>query len=356
MKASYRKFSLLFALFTFFAAMLAACGGTPAATPTAAPAAAATAAPAAPAAAATAAPAAEPAATAAPAASGGGGGITIGATIAQFDTFLSLMADGMQKEADSQGVAITLVNAKEDTATQLSQVENFIAQKVSAIIVNPVDTSAVDPITKAAQAAKIPLVYINRLPATMPKDDPNVVFVGSNSIDAGTFQGQWLADKLGGKGSIVIMEGKLDNEAAVKRTEGVETVMAKYPDIKITKKDTANWNREEGRSLMENWLQTGEQIDAVASNNDEMALGALQAIEASGKLGQILVGGVDATPDALASMEAGKLNVTVFQDAAGQGGGSIKAAVSLVKGEKVDQLVYIPYQLVTPENYKEFKK
>jgi inositol transport system substrate-binding protein len=107
---------------------------------------------------------------------------------------------------------------------------------------------------------------------------------------------------------------------------------------------------------MENWLQTGEQIDAVASNNDEMALGALQAIEADGKLGKIVVGGVDATPDALAAMDAGKLNVTVFQDAAGQGGGSVKAAISLVKGEKVDQLVYIPYQLVTPENYKDFKK
>jgi inositol transport system substrate-binding protein len=333
--------SLLFSM--IFAALVAACGSSPAA-PTGGSAA-------------TSAPAASGgAATSAPAASGGGGSITIGATIAQFDTFLSLMADGMQKEADGQGVTISLVNAKEDTAAQLSQVENFIAQKVSAIIVNPVDTSAVEPITKAAQAAGIPLVYVNRLPASLPKDDPKVVFVGSNSIDAGTFQGQWLADKLGGKGNIVIMEGKLDNEAAVKRTEGVETVMTKYPDIKITKKDTANWNREEGRALMENWLQTGEQIDAVASNNDEMALGALQAIEAAGKLGKILVGGVDATPDALASMEAGKLNVTVFQDAAGQGGGSVKAAVGLAKGEKVETFVYIPYQLVTPENFKEFKK
>jgi inositol transport system substrate-binding protein len=344
--ARYRKLSILLSVFTILATFLAACGAAAPATP------AATSAPAAGAAATSAPAAAAP--TSAPAASGGK--ITIGATIAQFDTFLSLMADGMQKEADAAGATITLVNAKEDTATQLSQVENFIAQKVNAIIVNPVDTSAVDPITKACQAAGIPLIYVNRLPATLPKDDPKVVFVGSNSIDAGTFQGEWLADKLGGKGNVVIMEGKLDNEAAVKRTEGVETVMAKFPDIKITKKDTANWNREEGRALMENWLQTGEQIDAVASNNDEMALGALQAIEAAGKLGQILVGGVDATPDALASMEAGKLNVTVFQDASGQGGGSVKAAIGLAKGTTVETFVYIPYQLVTPENYKDFKK
>lgn len=342
--AQFRTSSMFMVLAVLFASLLAACGAT---APTGAPAPAANGS----------APAPDNG-TSAPAPSGNNSGkkLIVGATIAQFDTFLSLMADGMQKEADAAGVQLNTVNAKEDTATQLSQVENFIAQKVDAIIVNPVDTSAVEPITKAAQAAGIPLVYVNRLPASLPKDDPKVVFVGSNSIDAGTFQGQWLADKLGGKGNIVIMEGKLDNEAALKRTEGVETVMAKYPDIKIIKKDTANWNREEGRSLMENWLQTGEQIDAVASNNDEMALGALQAIEAAGKLGKILVGGVDATPDALASMEGGKLNVTVFQDAAGQGGGSVKAAVSLARGETVEQLVYIPYQLVTPDNYKDFKK
>lgn len=331
-----RTASLTLALFLLLSALLAACG---------------TAAPGAPAA--TSASDA-PAATSAPAAAGDDQ-ITIGATIAQFDTFLSLMADGMQAEADAQGAELILVNAEEDTAQQLSQVENFIAQKVDAIIVNAVDTSAVDPITKAAQAAGIPLIYVNRLPATMPQDDPKVVFVGSNSIDAGTFQGEWLAEQLGGKGNVVIMMGKLDNEAAVKRTEGVETVFANYPDIKIIKKDTANWNREEGRSLMENWLQTGEQIDAVASNNDEMALGALQAIADAGKLGTILVGGVDATPDALASMDAGELNVTVFQDAAGQGGGSVQAAISLAKGETVEKNVYIPYQLVTPENYEEFK-
>jgi inositol transport system substrate-binding protein len=288
-------------------------------------------------------------------AAAGGEQLTIGVSIAQFDTFLSLMADGMQKEADSQGVELIQVNAKEDTATQLSQVENFIAQKVDAIVVNAVDTSAVDPITRAAQDAKIPLIYVNRLPANLPQDDPKVVFVGSNSIVAGTYQGEWLANKLGGKGNVVIMMGKLDNEAAINRTEGVEQVFAKYPDIKITKKDTANWSRDEGLTLMENWLATGEQIDAVAANNDEMALGALQALEEAGKADQVLVGGVDATPDALASMESGKLDVTVFQDAAGQGAGSIRAAIGLAKGEQVEKFVDIPYQQVTLENYTQFK-
>lgn len=293
---------------------------------------------------------AQPAAPAAPAT----GKIRIGVSISNFnDTFLTYMKDGMDKYAKSLGsdVEVTYVDAKEDTATQLAQVENFIAQKMNAIVVVPVNTEATTPITEACMKAKVPLVYVNRLPANLPDE---VVFVGSNSIDAGIFQMEYLAKKMGGKGNVVIMMGKLDNEAAIKRTEGVKQVAAKYPDIKIIKEQTANWNRDEGMALMENWLASGDQIDAVASNNDDMALGALRAIEAAGKLGKILVGGVDATPDALAEMAQGKLDVTVFQDAAGQGGGAIKAAVALAKGEKVENRVWIPFQLVTPENYKEF--
>jgi len=280
--------------------------------------------------------------------------IKVGVSIANFnDTFLTYMTDGMKEYAASLGgdVEVTYVDAKEDTATQLAQVENFISQGMNAIVVVPVDTAATDPITAAAKEANTPLVYVNRLPANLPDD---VVFVGSDSIDAGLFQMQYIVDKLGGKGNVVIMMGKLDNEAALQRTAGVEQIAADYPDIKITKKDTANWSREEGLTLMENWLSTGDQIDAVASNNDDMALGAIQAIEAAGLLGKIIVGGTDATPDALAAMKDGKLDVTVFQDAAGQGGGAIKAAVALARGEAVEYRVMIPYVLVTPENYEDF--
>ena len=280
--------------------------------------------------------------------------IKVGVSIANFnDTFLTYMTDGMKEYAASLGedVEVTYVDAKEDTAAQLAQVENFITQGMNAIVVVPVDTAATDPITAAAKEANTPLVYVNRLPANLPDD---VVFVGSDSIDAGLFQMQYIVDKLGGKGNVVIMMGKLDNEAALQRTAGVEQIAADFPDIKITKKDTANWSREEGLTLMENWLSTGDQIDAVASNNDDMALGAIQAIEAAGLLGKIIVGGTDATPDALATMKEGKLDVTVFQDAAGQGSGAIKAAVALARGETVEYRVMIPYVLVTPENYEDF--
>jgi len=278
--------------------------------------------------------------------------IKIGLTMKFDDLWLTTLRDAMTTYAQSQpGVELIAVDSKEDVATQLGQVENFVAQGVDAIIIIPANTDAADPMTKAAQDAGIPLVYVNRIPSNLPE---GVAYVGSDSIQAGIMQAEWIADKLGGKGNVVIMNGDLAQEAAQKRTEGEKQVFAKFPDIHIIKEDTASWDRAQGLALMENWLSTGDQIDAVASNNDEMALGALQAIEAAGLLGKILVGGVDASPDALAEMDKGRLNVTVFQNAKGQGEGGIQAAIALARGEKIEQITWVPFELVTPENYKDF--
>ena len=290
----------------------------------------------------------EPAATA----PSGDQPIKIGLTMKFDDLWLTTLRDAMTAYAESQpGVELIAVDSKEDVATQLGQVENFVAQGVDAIIIIPANTDAADPMTKAAQDAGIPLVYVNRIPSNLPE---GVAYVGSDSIQAGIMQAEWLAEKLGGKGNVVIMNGDLAQEAAQKRTEGEKQVFATFPDIQIIKEDTASWDRAQGLALMENWLSTGDQIDAVASNNDEMAIGALQAIEAAGLLGQILVGGVDASPDALAEMDKGRLNVTVFQNAKGQGEGGIQAAIALARGETIEQITWIPFELVTPENYKDY--
>lgn len=290
----------------------------------------------------------------APAADASGETIKIGVSMLFDDLWLTILRDAITEYAATQeGVELIMVDSKEDVATQLGQVENFVTQGVDAIILIPPNTDATDPATKLATDAGIPLVYVNRKPANLPE---GVYYVGSDSIIAGRLQMEWLAEQLGGKGSCVLMNGNLSQEAAQMRTAGVKEIVAQNPDIQIIKEDTANWSRAEGLALMENWLSTGDQIDCVAANNDEMAIGALQAIEAAGKLGQILVGGVDASPDALAMMDEGKLNVTVFQNAAGQGEGGVKTAIALARGETVEQLVWVDYELVTPENYKEYMK
>lgn len=301
-----------------------------------------------------AAPASAPAAEAPAADAAAGEPIKIGVSMLFDDLWLTTLRDAMTAYADGQeGVELVMVDSKEDVATQLSQVENFVAQQMDAIILIPANTDATDPMTKLATDAGIPLVYVNRKPANLPE---GVAYVGSDSIVAGRLQMEWIAEKLGGKGNVVIMNGNLAQEAAQMRTAGVKEVAAKFPDIKIIKEDTGNWSRDQGLALMENWLSTGDEINAVASNNDEMAIGAISAIDAAGKLGQIIVGGVDASPDALAEMDKERLNVTVFQNAAGQGEGGIKAAIALARGETVEQITWVDYELVTPENYKDYMK
>ena len=293
----------------------------------------------------------------APASGGTGDKVKICVTFPILDQFLQTVADGMQAKADEMGnVELNIQASQEKTDVQLGQVETFIQDKVDAIIVIPVDTDAAGPMTKAATDAGIPLVYVNRRPSDLPTDG-SIPYVGSDSLYAGTVEMQELAKLATGKGNVVILIGDPANEAAVLRTKGCKDVVAQNAGMKVTKEQSGHWKREEGLSIMENWLQTGEQIDVVCGNNDEMALGAIQALKNANKLDKVLVGGVDATKDALAAMKAGDLEVTVFQDAKGQGGGGVDAALKLANGEKVetkDGVVDVPYQLVTPANMADF--
>jgi len=152
--------------------------------------------------------------------------------------------------------------------------------------------------------------------------------------------------------------GELSNQAARMRTQDVHDVVAtdECKGIEIVEEQTANWSRTQGADLVTNWLSAGLEFNAVIANNDEMAIGAIQALKAAGKdMKDYVVAGVDATQDALAAMEAGDLDVTVFQNAAGQGKGSVDAALKLAKGEAVEKKVYIPFELVTPENLKDYQ-
>ncbi|MDW5378800.1 sugar ABC transporter substrate-binding protein [Halomonas sp. HP20-15] len=280
----------------------------------------------------------------------------IGVSVAWFDdNFLTTMRNAMQEEADSQGHDIQFLDAQGDIGRQLSQVQSLAAQGVDAIIINPVDTAATQMMTAAAITSGIPLVYVNRQPEGKDLEREGVVFVGSDQKLAGKLQMEELAKQLGGKGNVAIMLGELASGATHKRTEGVEEVAANYPDIKIIERQPADYQRTKAINLMNNWIVGGQDIDAIAANNDEMALGALIAMQQSGiAADSILVGGIDATRDALEAMQRGGLDVTVFQDAQGQGGGAVKAATRMINGEQVDKITMVPFQLVTKENLDDF--
>jgi inositol transport system substrate-binding protein len=278
--------------------------------------------------------------------------------MSQFDdTWLTYLRESMDQKAKSypEGVQLQFEDARSDVVRQLSQVESFISQKVDAIVVNPVDTAATRKITEAAVKAGIPLVYVNRRPDDL-KLPKGVVTVASNDLEAGEMQMQYLADKMGGKGDIVILLGDLANNSTTNRTKGVKDVLAKYPNIKIEQEQTGIWSRDKGMTLVNDWLTQGRKFDAVVSNNDEMAIGAAMALQQAGvEKGSVLIAGVDGTPDGLNAIKKGNMAVSVFQDAKGQADGSIDTAVKMAKNEPVEQAVWVPYRLITPQNVDTFK-
>ncbi len=287
----------------------------------------------------------------------------IGVSMALFDdNFLTVLRNGMIEYAETlDGVELQVEDAGNDVAKQLDQINNFIASGVDAIIVNPVDTSATQAMSDAAAAADVPLVYVNREPVNVDSLPDNQAFVASDERESGTLETQEICRLLKEAGkteaNVYVLMGELSNQAAVQRTADIHDVIAtdECSFIEITEEQTANWSRTQGSDLMTNWLSAGVEFDAVISNNDEMAIGAIQAMKAAGvDMGTMIVGGVDATQDALAAMQAGDLDATVFQDAAGQGAGALDAALKLSKGEAVEQKVYIPFQLVTPANIDKF--
>jgi ABC-type sugar transport system substrate-binding protein len=289
----------------------------------------------------------------------------IGVSMALFDdNFLTVLRNGMQEYADSlEGVSLQVEDAQDDVGKQLNQIQNFVASGVDAIIVNPVDTDATVAMSQAAADAGIPLVYVNREPINVDDLPDNQAFVASNEVESGTLETQEVCRLLKeqGKGEgakILVLMGQLSNQAARQRTQDIHDVIAteECSFIEIVEEQTGNWERTEGMDLMTNWLSSGVEFDAVVSNNDEMAIGAIQAMKAAGMdMGEVIVGGVDATQDALAAMAAGDLDVTVFQNAAGQGPGAVDAALALAKGESVEQKVYVPFELVTPANLKDYQ-
>jgi inositol transport system substrate-binding protein len=280
----------------------------------------------------------------------------VGVSMAHFDdNFLTMLRTAMADYARSfPEIVLQFSDAQGDVGRQLSQIQNFVAAGAAAIIVNAADTSATPSITKVAREAGVPLVYVNRRPAeeTLPE---GVVFVGSEELQAGTLEMEELARLMDHRGNVAVMIGELASNGAQLRTAAVERVVAQYPGMKIVEKQIGNFQRERGLDLMNNWLTAGTHIDAVAANNDEMAIGAIMAIrQASIPAGQILVGGVDATPDALAEVAKGALAVTVFQNARGQAKGAVDAAEALARGERIDHVVWIPFELVTHDNYQSF--
>ncbi len=277
----------------------------------------------------------------------------IGVAIPNFDdTFLVNMKDSMSAYAEKQdNLELIFVDAKEDTVKQLGQIQNFIIQQVDGVILVPVNTDATQPMTDDILKAGIELVYLNRRPAYLPD---GVAYVGSEELRFGEEQAKYVKNHIDG-GNIGILMGMMTVEAAILRTQGVEDFFADKPEYNIIRKQTGLWQRSQGMVVMENWINSGDKLDVIIANNDDMALGAIQALRAAGKLDNTIVVGVDATPDGLMAIKNGALDATVFQDSNGQAVGAVDAVLNGINKLPREKITWIPAELVTKENLAEFE-
>ena len=267
--------------------------------------------------------------------------------------FIINIQDAIRKRAKEDNIDLIELDAQGKSENQISQIENFIAADVDAIILNPCDKEGSAPAVDIAVREKKPIIVINAVVTNLNKAN---AFVGSEDEEAGRIAAQYIVDLLQGKGNIAVIHGPNGHSAEVQRTEGIRQVIKRYPEAKIVVEQTANWDRAQGMALMENWLASPRKIDAVIAQNDEMALGAYKAIEAAGKQNEIKVIGIDAIHDALKSVADNKMAGTVFQDAGGQGSLAVDLAKKVAQKQPVYHTYYIPFQLVTRANLKDFLK
>lgn len=274
------------------------------------------------------------------------GGQTIGVTVYNMSSFLTAGQSGMQKYADANSIKMLWNSANMDVATQASQVDQFINQKVSGIVVVPVQADSLGPQVAKAKTAGIPLIDCN---AALDSKD----LAGSvqpDDVAAGAGEMEMMAKALNGKGNIVILRGPLGGSGEINRGKGNKQVLDKNPDIKVLAQDTANWNRDEAANKVANWITAfGDKIDGVVSQNDDMALGALQALKEKG-MKDVKVVGIDGIQDGLNAVKSGEMIGTFLQHGTVQLAACMGYVSKLAAGEKLPKQMIYTMPAVTSEN------
>ena len=255
--------------------------------------------------------------------------------------FVDLEA-GAKEKADELGATLITLDSQDDSATEMSNMEDLINQKVDLILINPTDSDAVQSAVEAANDAGIPVITLDR----GANGGEVVAHIASDNVAGGVLAGEFIVEQLGGEGKVVELEGIPGASAARDRGEGFNKAL-EGTNIEVVAKQTANFDRAEGLSVMENILQSQTEIDAVFAHNDEMALGALEAIKASGR--DILVVGFDATADAKAAVEEGTMAATVEQLPKMIGSLGVETAMKVIAGETVEKTIPVDLQLVIKE-------
>lgn len=270
------------------------------------------------------------------------------------DTFVQKISDAIAARAVELGseVELVLLDAEADINKQLEQAETSLAQGCDAVILNAVDVEGSAPIVNMFMDANIPVIECNTLTNNI---EEATCYVGSDDVDAGKIQAEFLKTVLPEAAKVCYMMGPIGVSPQIYRKEGIYTYLFDGSDIEVLQEQTANWKRDQAMALAENWLTAYPDLNAIICQNDDMAMGALEAVEAANRKDSVIVIGIDAIEDALVALQDGRLDCTVFQDAAGQGAGSLDVALECAKAGTIEHDdVMIPFLLVTQENVAEF--
>lgn len=270
------------------------------------------------------------------------GQLVVGLAVSTLNNpFFVSLRKGAEDEAAKEGVRLITVDAQDDSAKQQASVEDLIQKKVSVILINPTDSSAVANVVKEAVSKGIKVVSLDR----SVNGAEVSAHIASDNVAGGKMAADFLLQKLGGKGRLVELEGIPGSSAARERGQGFHAVADGKADVKIVAKQPADFDRAKGLSVMENILQGNKDVQGVFAHNDEMALGALKAIQAAG-LKNVAVVGFDATADAVASVKAGGLAATVQQQPELIGQYGVQTAKKLIDGQQVEKFIPVPLNLV----------
>lgn len=262
-------------------------------------------------------------------------------------TFVQYISAGMwsYQEENAPDVKLDVVFADDDPAKQLSQIETFISKKVDAIVLNPVDKVQSAAAVDLAAEAGIPVITVNTI-----SDSANVTaHVGSDDIEAGRMQMQRLIDVVGGDAKVAYVNAVLGHSAQVFREKGYKEILSENPSVELVVADTGNWSGDESMKLVENWIQSGKEIQAIACEADCQLLGVITAVENAGLIGQIKLSGMDCVNEVLDAIKEGKVDSSIWQDGVGQGANAVRLAIAAANGETVEDFM-IPYEVCHGEN------
>lgn len=265
------------------------------------------------------------------------------------DRFLRYLESAFRLYADVQELDYVLANADNSVTGQYQQIRNMIQNAgIQGLVVVPTDTTGMQPVTDLAQAADIPLVYLNRQPYPLDALPPNVYYIGSDPANAGEMQANFLAENLG-EGNVAILMGTPELENTIRRTRGLEdSLRLTSPNIHVIARESANFQREPAYEITKQWLaQFGSGLNAIAANNDEMALGAIEALREAGR-SDVMVVGIDGLTPGRQAVQQGLMAATVFQDASRQGELAVNLMSQLLRGERPEQRwTLVPHILIT---------